>query len=141
VDRARIERHSRLRPHRLRGVRLKLQSYQRLKNKMSKTLRIVYAPLLSAKKQIRTLTLRAGKVHDAIRCSLNIVSLVEKPAYEALSYTWGDAKHTAPIEVDGACFDATVNLERALRHFRNSGSDLTLWVDAGESSMYVDKSV
>jgi hypothetical protein len=54
------------------------------------------------KKHIRTLILRAGKVHDPIRCSLNIVSLVEQALYEALSYTWGDAKHTAPILVDGA---------------------------------------
>jgi hypothetical protein len=108
---------------------------------MSEDLRIVYAPLSSEEKQIRTLTLRAGKVHEAIRCSLNIVSLVGKPAYEALSYTWGDAKHTAPIEVDGACFDATVNLERALRHLRKPDGDITLWADAGEYSVYVDRSV
>jgi hypothetical protein len=93
---------------------------------------IVYVPLSNEKKQIRTLMLCSGKVHDSIRCALRIVSLKEQPAYEALSYTWGDANSTTLIEVDGARFDATVNLERALRHLRKTDGDLTLWVDAGE---------
>lgn len=99
--------------------------------KISKTSTVDYAPLSSEKKQIRTLTLHAGKVHNALRCALRIVSLEEQPAYEALSYTWGDAMYTAPIVVDGVRFDATVNLERALRHLRQDDCDLALWVDAG----------
>jgi hypothetical protein len=94
--------------------------------------RIHYEPLLPEKKHIRTLLLHRGNVHDPIRCALLVMSLEQQPAYEALSYTWGDASDTAPIEVDGACFDATVNLERALRHLREVDHDLTLWVDAGE---------
>jgi hypothetical protein len=94
--------------------------------------RIHYEPLLPEKKNIRTLILHGGKVHDPIRCALLVVSLEQQPTYEALSYTWGDASDTAPIEVDGARFHATVNLERALRHFREVDHDLILWVDAGE---------
>jgi hypothetical protein len=55
---------------------------------------IVYVPLPTEKKQIRTLMLYSGKIHDPIRCALRIVSLDEQPAYEALSYTWGDADST-----------------------------------------------
>jgi hypothetical protein len=93
---------------------------------------IVYVPLSTGKKQIRTLLLCSGEIRDPIRCALRIVNLDEQPAYEALSYTWGDTNSTAPIEVDGGLFDATVNLERALRHLRKADGDLTLWVDAGE---------
>jgi hypothetical protein len=99
--------------------------------KISEMTSIVYVPLSTEEKQIRTLILCSGKINDPIRCALRIVSLEEQPAYEALSYTWGDAYSTAPIEVDGARFDATVNLERALRHLRKTDGDLTLWVDAG----------
>ena len=95
---------------------------------------IKYRPLSPETKQIRTLTLCAGKVDNPIRCALQNVSLDEQPAYTALSYTWGDATITAPIEVDGAQFDATVNLERALRHLRKVEGNYILWVDAGESS-------
>jgi hypothetical protein len=97
---------------------------------------IKYQPLSTDEKQIRTLILRAGKVADPIQCALHIVSLADEPYYEALSYTWGDASVTEPIEVEGVLFNATRNLERALRHLRDTNSDLTLWVDAGESTMY-----
>lgn len=93
---------------------------------------IMYVLTSREEKQIRTLTLYAGKVHNPIRCSLHIVSLEEQPPYEALSYTWGYSRHTSPIEVDGVEFNATINLERALRHLREDDRDLTLWVDAGE---------
>jgi hypothetical protein len=93
---------------------------------------IDYQPLSSSRKEIRTLTLFAGKLHDPIQCALSIVSLPEQPHYEALSYTWGDASVTQPIEVGGVQFDATANLERALRHLREENDDLILWVDAGQ---------
>jgi hypothetical protein len=98
---------------------------------MSEGQYINYEPLSSAEKHFRTLTLCAGKVNDPIRCVLQVVALDESPAYEALSYTWGDMGVTRPIEVDGVQFHATVNLERALRHLREASHDLTLWVDAG----------
>jgi hypothetical protein len=88
---------------------------------------IDYQPLSSSRSEIRSLTIFAGKVHDRIWC---IVSLSEQPHYEALSYTWGDASFTQPIEAGGVHFDATLNLERALRHLRDANNDLVLWVDA-----------
>lgn len=98
---------------------------------MSPNPEIQFQPLSSTNPQIRTLTLHPGKPSDPIKCSLHVASLAETPSYEALSYTWGDVSVTRPIEVDGTQFNATVNLERALRHLRDAESDLTLWVDAG----------
>jgi hypothetical protein len=98
---------------------------------MSNGRQVDYHPLSSNEEQIRTLILHAGKVHEPIRCSLRIVSLAEEPPYDALSYVWGDANVTKPIQVEGVRFDATVNLEHALRHLRDASDDLTLWVDAG----------
>lgn len=95
------------------------------------TRRIDYQPLSPDEEQIRALILHAGKVADPIKCSLRMISLEDSPAYEALSYTWGDVNVTRSIEVEGAIFDATVNLERALRHLRDVAHDQTLWVDAG----------
>ena len=51
-------------------------------------------------------------------------------SYEALSYTWGDTRHTAEISLSGHAFNATVNLESALRALRMPDKPRTLWVDA-----------
>jgi hypothetical protein len=97
---------------------------------------IDYQSLSTREEQIRTLILLAGKARDPIECALRIVSLAGKPHYEALSYTWGDASLTEPIEVEGVIFQATRNLEQALRHLRDASTDLIMWVDAGTSAAF-----
>lgn len=82
---------------------------------MSSSQKIQYALLSLSGKSIRTLTLLAGEVRDAIQCSLQVVDLDERPAYDALSYTWGEAGITDMIKVDGIEVQVTINLERALR--------------------------
>lgn len=77
------------------------------------TPRLLHVPLRDG--EIRILTLRAGEVTDAIVCSLRVAVLDERPAYEALSYAWGDPGVTETICVDGVEVDVTVNLESALR--------------------------
>jgi hypothetical protein len=52
------------------------------------------------------------------------------PAYEALSYVWGDTKSSARILLNGVEFDVTENLGAALIHLRSATSERTLWVDA-----------
>jgi hypothetical protein len=98
---------------------------------MSVRQHIDYHALPSDKDHIRILVLHAGEVHEPIYCSLRTISLTKETSYHALSYVWGDAGVTKPIQVEGVQFDATVNLERALRHLRETSNDLTLWVDAG----------
>lgn len=65
-----------------------------------------------------------------VNCTLQKVSLNDKPDYRALSYVWGSPGTTSPICVDGKIFEATINLEAALRHLRKNEEPITLWVDA-----------
>jgi hypothetical protein len=97
---------------------------------MSTQNRHSYKPLPHASGYLRVLTLHAGNVLEPIRCTLQTVSLDEKPPYDALSYTWGDPTATKSIEVDGVSIHVTSNLEQALRHMRDRKADLVLWVDA-----------
>ncbi|CAN9079626.1 unnamed protein product [Alternaria alternata] len=90
----------------------------------------IYNTLPDASDNLRLLIVHAGGVSEPIRCTLRIVSLQNKPSYDALSYTWGDSATTKPIEVDGFKIRVTTNLEQALRHLRDVKNDLTLWVDA-----------
>jgi len=66
-----------------------------------------------------------------VHCSIHHVPLDSKPAYTALSYTWGDASKTRPlvIEEDGEEFELriTENLDSA---FRNLGLAGDFWIDA-----------
>jgi hypothetical protein len=93
-----------------------------------------YQPLDTNSKQIRLVTLEpAGHLDSPIRYTLHTADLGAqlKPKFEALSYVWGDATVTLPIQLDHhQDFPVTVNLERALRHLRRPGNDWVLWVDA-----------
>ncbi|CAN9079670.1 unnamed protein product [Alternaria alternata] len=97
---------------------------------MSTSIYPIYTTLPDASDNLRLLIVHAGGVSEPIRCTLRIVSLLNKPSYDALSYTWGDSATTKPIEVDGFKIRVTTNLEQALRHLRDVKDDLTLWVDA-----------
>ncbi|KAF4624621.1 hypothetical protein G7Y89_g13548 [Cudoniella acicularis] len=90
----------------------------------------IYWTLDPSRSEIRLLKLEPG-VRDAdLHCSLVHKFLEGKPPYEALSYTWGDAKKRRDNFVDGYIFSITTNLEIALRYLRRSDEARTLWVDA-----------
>lgn len=96
-----------------------------------------YVPLEPQIREIRLLTLLPDTPDQIIpRCYLSSHSLDDPPAYNALSYVWGDAATSqAPenvVELDGHNFPVTANLFSALRHLRPppTGQPLTLWVDA-----------
>lgn len=80
--------------------------------------------------EIRLLLVHSGEATEEVQCSLQLVSLTDKPKFTALSYVWGDTDITTPIRVDGQVFDATASLESALRHIRKGDVEETLWVDA-----------
>ena len=91
----------------------------------------LYKPLQSSRREIRLLYLAPGRELIAQpSCRLQKVCMSSSPAYEALSYTWGDANVTKPIQVNGRTFQATVNLEAALRYLRRPEKTRILWVDA-----------
>ncbi|KAI1360867.1 heterokaryon incompatibility protein-domain-containing protein [Xylaria arbuscula] len=87
-------------------------------------------PLKTDGSEIRLLDLRPGRTADEIRCALRTVTFDQNPIFDALSYVWGDPKDTNPILVDEQPFQATVNLEAALRALRHTRKVRVLWVDA-----------
>jgi hypothetical protein len=89
-----------------------------------------YNPLLPGSTEIRVLTLLRGSWDAEIVCRLQHVRLDEKPSYEALSYTWGDAKDLLPIIFEGTSCNVTRNLAVALRYLRSVEKERVLWIDA-----------
>ncbi|KAF2653328.1 HET-domain-containing protein [Lophiostoma macrostomum CBS 122681] len=65
-----------------------------------------------------------------IRCDIRNDNLPPIDKYEALSYVWGDPNIVTPIHVGSRVFQATVNLEQALRALRSEDRPRILWVDA-----------
>ncbi|SCO78223.1 related to heterokaryon incompatibility protein (het-6OR allele) [Fusarium oxysporum] len=81
--------------------------------------------------QIRLLhLLPVTENNDSIECRLEVVALEENPAYEALSYCWGDSSQLQEIKCNNEAFRVTENLRSALQHLRNEHTERTLWIDA-----------
>ncbi|KAK4449786.1 heterokaryon incompatibility protein-domain-containing protein [Podospora aff. communis PSN243] len=91
---------------------------------------IQYTPLDTTRRSIRTLQLLPGRWLDPINCIIDSVALDDKPSFDALSYVWGNASDTIPIQVNSSPFHTTKNLVAALRRLRSSVDTKTLWVDA-----------
>jgi hypothetical protein len=90
-----------------------------------------YSPLDSSKGEIRLITLLPSTEPSAsIRCEIFPTSLEEEPAFEALSYVWGDTTPSSQIFVNEDEFNVTMSLETALRHIRDHNAAITLWIDA-----------
>lgn len=83
-----------------------------------------------ARDEIRLIKISSGEWSDPISCELVRDSLSSVRPYHALSYVWGSAQITRPIFLDGQPWNATVNLESALRHLRLQLLPTYLWVDA-----------
>lgn len=82
-------------------------------------------------REIRLLELSRGLPTDTVSCNLKIASLDDANlVYEALSYVWGEIAGHVSIQVCGENFEATCNLEAALRHLRYRDRSRLLWVDA-----------
>jgi hypothetical protein len=94
----------------------------------TKTPRPFYPPLSSHKREIRLLNLEPGSKDEALQCRLSVISLDSNPSYEALSYCWGNG--TSEVLVDGHSVLIPKNLEAALRRFRHTDRELTVWADA-----------
>lgn len=93
----------------------------------------LYSPLKEEDFEVRILDiLPATDLEEPIICEFRIVSLTAKslPLYTALSYTWGDAKHSCNIFVDGTECRVSINLAFALRHLRSQKETESVWADA-----------
>lgn len=80
--------------------------------------------------QIRLASILPGRWSEEISCTLSVVSLDDKPEYEALSYTWGDPSDKVPVILNGVTYLATRNLRSALRRLRSSRETRQVWIDA-----------
>jgi len=89
-----------------------------------------YDQINRTSKEIRVLTLHSGTHDEEIRCSVSVVSLIDNPKYEALSYVWGDHQDKRMIYVNGCQTEITSNLDTALRYIRYEHEDRKLWIDA-----------
>lgn len=90
-----------------------------------------YEPLKQNRKAFRLLVLLPGSRQDDIACTLTEYCLDDwHGKYDALSYVWGDASVTTPIQVNGDTLMITTNLRAALLNLRKSDQPYTLWVDA-----------
>ncbi|KAM6534519.1 hypothetical protein FALCPG4_004153 [Fusarium falciforme] len=89
-------------------------------------------PLDASHREIRILTLHAGKWEDPIRCDLSSTSLDSNPDFQALSYSWGTDLTTVDITVNDWPFPVRENLRTILQRLRRPvlGENLVLWVDA-----------
>lgn len=92
-----------------------------------------YPGLLSDPSAIRLVVLLPSvEKHADIVCVLcnGALSRSESDQYEALSYVWGDSLKRRPITVSNQQFQATENLELALRHLRQRDRPRVLWIDS-----------
>ncbi|KXH41454.1 hypothetical protein CNYM01_02639 [Colletotrichum nymphaeae SA-01] len=94
------------------------------------------APLNKDRREIRLVRIRPlvdGQVSAKNMIALDIKhASLDEPglSYAALSYVWGSATNTTAIEIEGASFNATLNLHVALKQLRMNAVDSWLWIDA-----------
>ncbi|PNP53987.1 hypothetical protein THARTR1_05674 [Trichoderma harzianum] len=82
---------------------------------------------------IRLLRLLPGSASEQISCEIIQAWLSPEEdvlLYEALSYTWGSAKASENITVNGKLLAVTENLYKALQQLRYPNQERVLWVDA-----------
>jgi hypothetical protein len=81
--------------------------------------KLLYNPLNTEAAEFRLLTILLNEDDELpVQCSLETCSLSQPPPYHALSYVWGDPGVAAEIIINDTPFQATRNLEQALRTIR-----------------------
>ena len=91
----------------------------------------LYSPLLG-NTIIRLLALKAGPQEHVIQCSFIYLDLTSQdlPAYEAISYAWGDPSDTLEISCQYNTVQITRNLHDVLKRIRYSDRIRYIWADA-----------
>jgi hypothetical protein len=91
-----------------------------------------HKPLSSSRRQIRLIRLQASPVlRDVVKCEIEKFNIDKVPAYEAISYAWGDASDLTHVKVGVRHrLLITKSLETALRYMRHPHKERLLWADA-----------
>ncbi len=90
----------------------------------------IYEDLDFSERQTRLLHLLPGSWEEPICCSLQVVSLDDKPLYQGLSYAWGKSNFVNTVHVNERPLPITANLWAALRRLRRTKQERILWIDA-----------
>lgn len=85
---------------------------------------------LAGDRHIRLLLLHSRIAMSDVHCSLLEVSMDSLPAYEAISYTWGDSRSTEDIWVNGKRLIVPASAYRILVNRSSLLMPKLLWVDA-----------
>lgn len=89
-----------------------------------------YRPL-PGPKHFRLVEVQAAAFAHPIQCKISDYAIHGATRYEALSYAWGPHVGNGPfIELNGAAFQISIELELAIRRLRYTNSARTLWIDA-----------
>jgi hypothetical protein len=84
--------------------------------------------------EIRLIVLYPGRELDDLVFDIIYCNLLDKPVYEAVSYTWatvdGDASLSSHASCRGKQIAITKNCDSMLRVLRRQGTNRTIWVDA-----------
>ena len=101
-----------------------------------------YTALNESAGQIRLLSLLPGDFGDEMLISIQevVLSMSEKPIFEALSDVWGSDADMVPIVIRGAvdtCLTVTPYLEIALRYLRYQEKLRILWIDEYASTKMI----
>jgi hypothetical protein len=93
-------------------------------------------PPLPTEHHIRLLLLQPGSGAEPVHCQLLVTTLASAPAYESLSYVWGDALNPVTIHLQAPESDiyhehaVTQNCFAALQRLRYEDRPRTMWIDA-----------
>ena len=91
----------------------------------------LYQPLDGARDEIRLLHVEPNADRKApLSCKLRTTSLTDHPAFQSLSYAWGEGTPTTTLRLEDLELDITSNLNAALCAVRRPDQALLLWVDA-----------
>ena len=67
---------------------------------------------------------------SGVRCEIIHADLINPPEYIALSYAWGDATETKPIQIGKTTIPITASLHGALAALRHKTQEVLVWADA-----------
>jgi hypothetical protein len=78
----------------------------------------------------RRLRLLPGKEDSPLACEIFPANINDAPAFEAISYVWGDPRDTTPIICSKAPLDITISLNDIFRTLRYPWDVKLVWEDA-----------
>jgi hypothetical protein len=87
-----------------------------------------YPPIRHTTGHIRLLKLEGG--YSGIRCNMIHVPLDNPPAYDAISYTWGDPTKFKNLSISGAQFSVTKNVYGILCDLAPLVGNRCIWIDS-----------